>query len=66
MIPQASDDLPFKDVPIKREPGWRPRARFLTRAEVGELPVPTFISFADADEKPQWPKSKADRDRNPE
>lgn len=59
--PSPADDLPFKDVPIQREPGWRPRARFPTREQVGELPVPTFISFADADEKPQWPKPKTDQ-----
>lgn len=53
--------MPFKDVPIQREPGWRPRARFPTREEVGELPIPTFISFADADERPQWPKPFVDR-----
>lgn len=50
------DDLPFKDVPIKRKPGEVLKARFPPRDEVGELPIPTFISFADADERPQWPK----------
>lgn len=59
--PPIADDLPFKDVPIQREPGWRPRARFPTREDVGDLPIPTFISFADADEKPQSPKPFVDR-----
>lgn len=58
--PSLVDDLPFKDEPIQREPGWRPRARFHTREEVGDLPIPTFISFADAEEKPLWPKSFVD------
>lgn len=56
--PSPADDLPFKDVPIQRESGWRPRARFLTREEVGDLPVPTFVTFAEADEKPKWPMPK--------
>ena len=57
--PPTADDLPFKDVPIQREPGWRPRARFLSKEEVGDLPIPTFITFADADDKPKWPKPKS-------
>lgn len=57
--PPAADDLPFKDVPIQREPGWRPKARFPTREEVGELPIPTFVTFADIDEKPKCPRPKA-------
>lgn len=52
----TADDLPFKDVPLQREPGWRPKARFPTPEEAGDLPIPTFISFANADEKPRWPK----------
>lgn len=58
--PLAADELPFKDVPIQREPGWRPRARFPAREAVGELPIPTFISFADSEEKPKWPKPFVD------
>ncbi|MRT19647.1 hypothetical protein FYM52_04680 [Comamonas sp. CAH-2] len=54
--PSTADDLPFKDVPIQMGPGWRPKARFLSKEEVGDLPIPTFVTFADADDKPKWPK----------
>lgn len=53
----SADELPFKDVPTQKERGWRPRARFLTLEEAGDLPIPTFVTFADAEERPKWTAS---------
>lgn len=44
-------DPEFKIVSIQKKKGGEPIVRFLTREEVGELPVPVFISFADFEEK---------------